>query len=371
MKCIGLKIGVLILILVLTSTALSSREQITTDTDFGYGLSVTYPDGDYAKSMGFNWIKVYDPPVKVQPTNVLYRVELSANDANNLGTFATALNSFVATYGDFIDGYEIGNEPNLSSEWGAPPIAEDYVSILCTAYDTIKSGDPDAVVVSAGLATVGRIPNTWNGHKGHNGNEQDEREYLKEFLAHDGQNCSDAIGYHPMGFRADYDAEPDVDGGTDGTDCGDGFCFRSIEKIHEILQDAGLGHKKIWATEVGWIVPPPDGCLAHPSWSGRDWQIVSPTMQADNLVGAFEYGRLHWSWLGALFVFNLDFITVPTPYYAECEQMRYYSIMGTPAETALREMPKTIDRTYLPVQISMSGKIIISPLPVFPLARSR
>jgi len=103
----------------------------------------------------------------------------------------------------------------------------------------------------------------------------------------------------------------------------------------------GYGDTKVWGTEFGWIVRPPDHCLADGSWQGREWQIVSEAEQATNLVGAFEYATDNWPWMEALFIFNLNFNhrgDLP-----ECEQMRFYAVQDRPAETALREMPKAIE----------------------------
>jgi hypothetical protein len=105
------------------------------------------------------------------------------------------------------------------------------------------------------------VPGTWqdsNGHihNGHNGHFQDDREFLKELFDAGGGACLDAVGYHPYGFLADYDVAPDVenpgvDPYTDTRACPDGFCFRGAEKIYEIMQQKGLGNKKVWATEFG------------------------------------------------------------------------------------------------------------------------
>jgi hypothetical protein len=43
--------------------------------------------------------------------------------------------------------------------------------------------------------------------------------------------------------------------------------------------------------------------------------------------------------MGGMFVFNLDFNQNPS--LPECEQMRYYSIEGKPAKSALAAMPKS------------------------------
>ena len=103
----------------------------------------------------------------------------------------------------------------------------------------------------------------------------------------------------------------------------------------------------MWATEVGWLTAPPDACLSDSRWPGRIWQIVTVNQQADNLVGAFRYAREHWPWLNAMFVFNLDFSSVP--WYDECEQMRYYSVNRQPTYDALVSMSKSWTVAYLPL----------------------
>lgn len=306
----------------------------------GYGFNVAAWDITRLQNMGFNWIKVFNGPGSRLPVNVLLRVDANASHLNDVSGFGHSIAALAQSQKGFVDAYEIGNEPNLDASygWGEAPIAADYVTLLCEAYTRIKAIDPIARVVSAGLAPTGRVTGNWNGHAGHTGEYQDEREYFKEFIAAGGMNCLDGVGYHPYGFSADYDAEPDVDLGDSTTYCTNGFCFRGVEKIYEIMQANGVGDKTIWATEFGWIVTPPAHCLADPSWDGRLWQIVSEQKQADNLVGAFQYATANWPWMEAMFIFNLNFNQAG--YYPECEQMRYYAVQGRPAEAALSVMPK-------------------------------
>lgn len=298
-------------------------------------------DISLVQSMGFNWIKVFSNPDNRYPVSVLRRVDANASNMVNLTAFGNNMAQLAQAQAPYIDAYEIGNETNLDASygWAGPPNAADYARLLCEAYGRIKSADPTAIVVSAGLAPTGRVQGNWNGHPGHNGLFQDEREYLLEFIAAGGGNCLDAVGYHPYGFSADYDAVPDniVPGDSD-RNCANGFCFRGVEKIYELLQANGLGHKKIWATEYGWIVQPPQSCMSDSGWQGRQWQIVSEAKQASNLAGSFEYATANWPWMEAMFVFNLNFNTAP--WYSTCEQMRYYGVQGRPAESALRNMPK-------------------------------
>lgn len=325
-----------------------------TSVTFGYGFNVAAWDVAQLQTMGFNWMKVFNGPGSRLPVQVLLRIDANVNHFNNLNAFGNSVAQLAQQQLGYVDAYEIGNEPNLDASygWAAAPIAADYAAVLCEAYGRIKAVDPDALVISAGLAPTGRVQGNWNGHPGHNGLYQDEREFFLEFVAAGGGNCLDGVGYHPYGYSADYNATPDVPSGDPTQNCANGFCFRGAEKLYELMQAHGLGQKKMWATEFGWITQPPDHCLSDPSWQGRLWQIVSPQKQADNLVGAYEYATTNWPWMEAMFIFNLNFNQAPI--YPECEQMRFYGVMGRPAEQALTDMPK--------VSPPATGVLEVSPL---------
>ncbi len=314
---------------------------------FAYGANVAEWDVPRLNDMGFNWIKVFSGPGSRLPLKVLLRVEANASHLGNVSGFGSSVQSLAQSQKGYVDAYEIGNEPNLDATygWGVSPNAADYATLLCEAYGRIKAVDPHAVVVSAGLAPTGRVPETWNGHLGHNGFFQDERIFMQEMLdamqnSHGGP-CFDIFGYHPYGYSADFDAAPDVASADPTQNCADGFCFRGVEKIYAILQANGLGSKQVLATEFGWIVEPPANCLSSPSWSGRVWQIVSEQKQAVNLVGAYEYATTNYPWLGGMFIFNLNFNVAPW-ITDPCEQMRYYAVANRPAEAALTAMPKVV-----------------------------
>lgn len=320
------------------------------NSPLGYGFNVAAWEVSIIQDMGFNWMKVFNPPGSRLPVNVLLRVDAHAADMSNLFGYGDNLHTLATQQAGFVEAYEIGNEPNLDAAygWAAPPNAADYAALLCVAYTNIKSADPQAKVISAGLAPTGRVQGDWNGHPGHNGFYQDEREFFLEFLAAGGGNCLDGVGYHPYGFSADFDAEPDVSSTDPTQNCTNGFCFRGAEMLYGLMAANGLADKKMWATEFGWLVTPPADCLNDSSWDGRLWQLVTEEKQASNLVGAFQYATANWPWMEAMFIFNLNFNTAP--YYPDCEQMRYYSVRHRPAEQALREMPKGAPEGELSVQ---------------------
>ncbi|MCA9943019.1 MAG: hypothetical protein KC449_06035 [Anaerolineales bacterium] len=331
----------------LRRTAVSAQTALaqTAVSPFAYGANVAEWDIAKLNEMGFNWIKVFSGPGNRLPLNVLLRVEANASHLGDVNGFGNSVQSLAQSQKGFVEAYEIGNEPNLDASygWGVSPNAADYATLLCEAYGRIKTVDPNALVVSAGLAPTGRVPETWNGHAGHNGLFQDERIFMQEMLdamqSLNGGPCFDLLGYHPYGYSADFDAAPDVGSADPTQDCANGFCFRGVEKIYAILQANGLGDRQIFATEFGWIVQPPDECLSSGSWAGRAWQIVSEQKQADNLVGAYEYATTNYPWMGGMFIFNLNFNVAPW-ITDPCEQMRYYSVVNRPAEAALAAMPK-------------------------------
>jgi len=306
----------------------------------GYGFNVAYPDSPRVAAIGFDWIKTFDdPPCPNRlPVKVLVRIDVDGH--TDLNAWRNSIRALAQSRLGCIEAFEIGNEPNLDASygWAVAPNAVDYTAALCAAYEEIKSVSSSTKVISAGLAPTGRVVGTWNGHPGHNGYYQDDREFLKEMIAAGAGNCLDAVGYHPYGFSADYDVEPDADSPDPARTCVNGFCFRGVEKIYEIMQAHGLGSTQVWATEWGWITDPPAHCKNLPEWQGRLSQIVSEQKQAGNLRGAFEYADAHWPWMGGMFVFNLDFNMAD--WYDECEQMRYYAVANRPAETVLTGMPK-------------------------------
>jgi hypothetical protein len=311
----------------------------------GYGFNVDHVDWQTLQNMGFNWIKVFSPPGPLSQY-VLLRIDANAGNVSNLTAFGNDVKQIAIANKGHIQAYEIGNEVNLDASfgWNAPPNPISYTSLLCTAYANIKAADPDAILVSAGLAPVGRVQTMPGNPDGSNGQIQDERQYLQQLIAAGGGACLDVVGLHPYGFSADYNATPDVYSTDPTQDCANGLCFRTAEMLYQVMQANGLGDKKVWATEFGWITAPPGDCFNDPTygpdWQARIWQIVSADKQASNLAGAFQYADANWPWMGAMFVFNLNWNQDPK--LNSCDQMRYYSVQGLPAQDVLTNMSKNI-----------------------------
>ena len=331
------------------STALPTGADEVPSPHLGYGVNLRYLSNvdSIFVPLGFDWIKVYERfdtmPTERLPYHVLYRIDLEGNrwswqeghwrpDPDKIRADVRE----VAQEGwGLVDAYEIGNEPNTDWWEGQPPDPADYVRALQAAYEAIKEVDPGAIVVSAGLAPVGRIGGptgedkacTANSGETYLGNDcrgMDERLYAREMFERGAGNYFDAFGYHPTGFA--YPPELSLDQLPEH-DNGNGFAFRGAEVIHAIMEDYDLGAKPIWATEFGWLRDPSeDGfgwCHTIPVFEDNfGWMDVPEVQQANYLTRAFQYADEHWPWMGAMFIWAFDFHKQG----AECWSGRYFSV---------------------------------------------
>jgi GH35 family endo-1,4-beta-xylanase len=71
----------------------------------------------------------------------------------DLQDYADFLTALATRYRGKIAAYQIWNEPNLAREWcDEPPDPVAYAEMLRVAYAALKQADPDALVISAGMA---------------------------------------------------------------------------------------------------------------------------------------------------------------------------------------------------------------------------
>jgi hypothetical protein len=229
----------------------------------------------------------------------------------------------LADYGDFvhavasrykgrIKAYVIWNEPNLAAEWGgAQPDPEAYVDMLRVAYVRIKEADPDALVVSAGLAPTNERSEL----------AMDDRSYLERFYQAGASEYFDVLGAHAYGFGYPPD---------DPHDAHQGLNIARIQDLREIMVAHGDADKPVWITELGWTTAPPED---------QAWQQVTPEAQADYLVRAFRIPQEQWPWVQVMTVWNLGRgLSAEDPGAGYC--LLEPSGELKPAYSALAEMPK-------------------------------
>jgi hypothetical protein len=276
----------------------------------------------------FQWIEVFLPPdYPVAKFKILYRVPLGnaiSGRAEDVNAWADNLEKVARSHKGLIQAYAIGNEVNLSREWGnGQPDPLLYTRLLTIAYARIKSGDPSAIVVSAGLAPTG----------GDGAGHMDDLKYAKAMFEAGAANAFDAYGFHPYGYAYAPEQDPTAAGVN-------GLAFRRAESHRALMEQYGASAKQMWATEFGWLINPQEEGVSC-SWPDLDWQRVSEAQQADYVKRAFDYAKTNWPWMGAMFLWNYDFSRSPL-YPDACEQMKWYSIVdpngkNRPVVDALRQ----------------------------------
>jgi hypothetical protein len=248
------------------------------------------------------------------------------DNMNDLGDFMYALASHARGK---VAGYVIWNEPNLPYEWGGSPSPAQYVSMLRAVYPRVKAADPDAAVITSGMATTGGGGGAACGVGGgiaamevtaytqelYASGVINDLDFICGIYRNGGKDYFDVLGSHPYGFAYEPERNPSSVSG---------LAFRRVEQQRSLMERQGDGNKQIWAIEFGWILDPGPSCYGYGDWGTRTWQIVSESTQADYLVRAYLYALYNWPWMGAMNLFNMDFATIY--WYDYCEPVRWYSI---------------------------------------------
>ena len=314
--------------------------------------------------LGFDWLKLWEEygtgenptlPRSRYPYHVLFLIDCTGR-SGDLDAWGEAVGQIAVAGKGLVEAYEICNEPNrigwLNRDISpVPPDPGVYVDMLQLAHHRIKQVDPGALVVSAGLAPVGRVQGTCHGWSGNNCSAMDEREYARQMFLLGAGDYLDAFGYHPYGFA--YEPERGLDE-LPPADNGNGFAFRGVEVMRDLMELHGLGDTPVWATEFSWLRDPgEDG--ANPDWCHRideyedyfGWMDVPEVQQANYITRAFQYADQHWAWMGPMFVWNLDW----HDYGWLCDPARYFSVLK-------------VDYTGYSSPAVLDGRVVDIDLPV-------
>ena len=225
--------------------------------------------------------------------------------------YANFLKQIVDHYPGQVGAIEVWNEENLEREWnttaGIDPA--EYIKLLKTAYTTIKSQDPNILVISGALSPTGincrvSFPNCQPEGRPI---VVDDATYLTQFVQAGGLQYADCIGTHSNGANL----PPDSDGAHPPGD-GTGYAFKGpwknphyswalksqVETYAQILK----GQKPQCVTEFGYASPV-DGKFPPGYEFAAD---VTEKQQADYLVAAYNWMRDSGK-VKLAFLFNLDY----------------------------------------------------------------
>jgi len=199
----------------------------------------------------------------------------------DLDDFRAFSSELAKRYGDRIDVYQIWDEPNLSAGWGGmEPNVVEYAALLEAGYNAIHEADPDATVLTAGLApTIETGPQNLS-----------DVLFLRALYENGAANLFDGVAGKPYGF----------DNGPDDRQVNQNVLnFSRFVLLREEMVNAGDGNKLLWASHFGWNALP-EGWEGEPSV----WGLATPELQAERTSAAYERALEEWPWAGVMFVEN-------------------------------------------------------------------
>lgn len=216
-----------------------------------------------------------------------------------------------------IQAYQIWNEPNLAREWGfRRPNPAEYTEFLQKAYAAIKRGNPNALVISAGMAPTGD----------NNDNAMPDDLFYEGMYQAMGssEGYFDMLGVHGAGFAAPPELDPAEAASNPRYGGFRFFAFRHVEDIRDIMVRYGDADKQIVLLEFGWTF---DEVNASYRWHGADAGI-DQMVQADYLRRAYIYAQENWQpWIGLMSLLtmpNLQWVEVGDPRF---EEQYWWAIM--------------------------------------------
>ncbi|MCL4504740.1 MAG: beta-galactosidase [Chloroflexi bacterium] len=252
---------------------------------------------------------------------------IATGPPKDLRNFTDFCGVIAARYRGKVAGYQVWNEPNLAREWGGqPPNPAEYVQMLRGCYLAIKSVDPQALVISAGLAPTGNeLPEA-----------MPDTEFLEAMYQAGAQPYFDLLGVHAPGFKAAPETSPEKAAQTPSLGGQRFFAFRGVEDMRAIMVKHGDADKQVAILEFGWTTDP-----VHKDYA---WFAVDEKTKADYMVRAYEWAKTHWQpWIGPMIALSLpefDWTPDNEQYWWALIDPVYPQTVTRPAYDALKNMPK-------------------------------
>jgi hypothetical protein len=257
------------------------------------GIAWDHPDMviEHAQAQGLKVIaRLGLTPAWARPPDT----PLNYLDATAYDDFANFAAQFAGRYQGKLAAIIVGNEPNLSYEWGyRQTTAVDYVDLLKVMYPAIKAANPEVLVLGGALApTLEPAGSPWG---------LNDLEYLNQMYAAGAADYFDGLAVHSYGltFPALADPGPEI------------LNFRRVELVREVMVRHNDADSKIYITEFGWN--------DHPRWT----MAVRPGQRIQNTLDAFTYAEENWPYVEmiAIWAFRfpapsksfMDYFTLVTP----------------------------------------------------------
>ena len=186
----------------------------------------------------------------------------------DFGRYAAA---FATRYAGKVNYMIIGNEPNLSLEWGYQPVdPAHYVALLRTVYPMVKAANPAMQILAGALAPTLAGPSDPTA--------MNDLDYLQAMYTGGAARSFDILAIHAYGWHS----EPDEPAAADAVN------FRRAELLRTVMVANGDSAKPAMITEGGWN--------DHPRWT----RAVRPSQRIAYTQRAYELAQQEWPWVQAV-----------------------------------------------------------------------
>jgi hypothetical protein len=228
--------------------------------------------------------------------------------------FATFAAAFAARYdggeNGRVDYIIIGNEPNLSYEWGyRETTAADYVDLLKVIYPAVKAANPAIQILAGALApTIEPDGSPWG---------LNDLTYLDRMYQAGAAPYFDGLAVHTYGltFPPESDPGPDL------------LNFRRVELVRQIMLDHNDAQTDIYITESGWN--------DHPRWT----RAIRPAQRIQYTLNAIQYAADNWPYVKVLAIWAFRF-PAPTKSYMDYFTLVTPEFINKPIYDAIQDFAR-------------------------------
>ncbi len=228
-------------------------------------------------------------------------------DSGSYQHFADYAAAFSERYQGKVDYIIVGNEPNLSFEWGYQKTpAQNYVDLLRIVYLAVKEANPDMQVLAGALApTLEPDSSPWG---------YGDLEYLNEMYELGAASYFDGLAVHAYGLTSAPDVLPEDDL----------LNFRRVELVRDVMINHGDEDSQVFITETGWN--------DHPRWT----LAVTPAQRIQYTLDAIKYAEQNWSFVEMMAIWSFRY-PAPTKSYMDYYTLLTPEFVDKPIYDALRD----------------------------------
>ena len=203
-------------------------------------------------------------------------------------------------------------------EWGGKrPNPAEYAAFLRKAYAAIKAGNPNAIVINAGMAPTG---------DNNDAAMPDDMFYDQMYQAMGGNSNGyfDMLGVHGAGYAAPPELDPAEAASNQKYGGYRFFAFRHVEDIRRIMEKYGDSGQE---DRAAWSLAGPTTRSTLPTNGTAPMPASTMFVQADYLKRAYEYAAQNWPWVGLMSLLTMpngDWLNDGNP---QDEEQYWWAIM--------------------------------------------